>query len=403
MKKILYISLVIPLLLTTGCFDEEEISSEQTQSFVKFFNNYPIFYGVDAEQVPGSGYALLGTVEEPVTGNTEICLLRTNEYGNTIDSARYYGRSLDDKAYRLRVLSDGGFAILGSSQNPVTGKQEVFFIRTNSVGDIIWTRTIGSTLNLEALDFEIDHSGSFIMTGYVESSTPATNKQVWIWAIDQDGNNPMWSAKIYGAEKDDEGRHIQIMGDGGYVITGVTSSYPSGTPVSHAFLLRTNSSGLSSGFDPLPSTENEEGNCIRILDAETFLILCTVKSTTSVSGADIRLKKVQKILPFEPELIWEKTYANPGNDIGQCLLTEGTSIFILGTTATASTKTAISLISTDSEGNNPVYSIFGLETQLSGSSLEFTSDNGFIISGTNKLSESSASATLIKTRPDGSL
>lgn len=403
MKKILHISLFLPVLLVLACFDEKEISPEQNRSFIKFFNNYPIFYGADAEQVPGIGYALLGTVEEPVTGNTDICLLRTNEYGNTIDSARYYGRALDDKAYRLRVLSDGGFAILGSSQNPVTGKLEVFFVRTNSVGDVIWTRFIGSALNLEARDFEIDQAGSFIMTGYVESSTPVTNKQVWIWAIDQDGNNPMWSAKTYGAEKDDEGRNIQIMDDGGYVITGVTSSYPSGTQVSHAFLLRTNSSGLSSGFDPLPSTENEEGNCIRILDAETFLILGTVKSATSASGADIRLKKVQKKPMFEPEIIWEKTYENPGNDIGQCLLTKGGSIFILGTTATASTKTAITLISTDGEGNNPAYSVFGLETQLSASSLENTSDNGFLISGTNKLSENSASATLIKTLPDGSL
>lgn len=403
MKYHFYIPLLISVLLITACFDEKDISSDQSKSFIKFFNNYPISYGTDAIQVPGSGYALLGTVEEPITGNTQICLIRTDEYGNTIDSAQFYGRALDDKAYRLRLLSDGGFAILGSSQNPVSGKLEVYFLRTDPVGDVLWTRTIGSTLNLEALDFEIDNAGSFIMTGYVESSTPVTNKQVWIWAIDDEGNNPLWSAKTYGANKDDEGRCIQIMDDGGYVITGVTRSYPSGTLVSHAFLLKTNSSGLSSVFDPLPSSDDEEGNSIQIIDPETFLIAGTVKSATSASGADIILKKVHKVPPSEVEVIWSRTYENPGNDNGQCLLSEGGSIYLLGSTATASTKTAISLISADSEGNNPLYSVFGLETQLSASSLAKTSDGGFVISGTNKLSESSASATLIKTRPDGSL
>jgi hypothetical protein len=76
---------------------------------------------------------------------------------------------------------------------------------------------------------------------------------------------------------------------------------------------------------------------------------------------------------------------------------------MLTTMATSGINSAISLIITDSEGNFPAYTTIGIGTQLSGSSFAITSDNGFIITGTNKYSDNSLSATLIKTLSGGKL
>jgi hypothetical protein len=395
--------------LASACFDEKDITSVQSESFMKYYNNYPVFTGADVKQTSGRGYALIGTVEN-TDGTTSICLIRTDEYGNLLDSARYYGRGMNAKAYSLQVLSDGDLAILGSSVNQTSGKREVLFIRTDSGGDIEWTRTIAGTgLNVEAKHFKVDDLGSFIMTGYAENSIASSDKQVLVAALDKDGNPLFWSPKKYGAEKDDEGRHLQILSDGSYVITGTTRSYPSGTAYSRAFIMKVNTSGGSPGFFPVVQQnpdetvkENETGSGIRVVDDNHFLVVGTVGSSSSVTGTDIMLKLVS-LVDFELNIQWQKTFGGAGNDSGQCLLTENGEIQILGTTTTSGINTAISLIITDSQGNNPKYSIFGLGTQLSASSLEYTSEGGFIISGTNKLFNNSISFTLIKTRADGSM
>jgi hypothetical protein len=100
---------------------------------------------------------------------------------------------------------------------------------------------------------------------------------------------------------------------------------------------------------------------------------------------------------------WSRTYLLPGNDVGTQVLTQGSQICILSTTATVGTNTAISIMMTDLSGNNELFSSFGLGTQLTASSMERTANQGFIISGSNKLNENSTSATLIRTRKSATL
>jgi len=138
------------------------------------------------------------------------------------------------------------------------------------------------------------------------------------------------------------------------------------------------------------------------LDDSHFLVTGTVGSSSSIQGSDIMLKRVS-LIDFELTSEWSKVFGGTGNDYGQSLLTENGAVQILATTATTGVNSAISLIITDSQGNNPKYTTFGLGTQLSASSLAGTSEGGFIISGTNKLTDNSISFTLIKTRADGSM
>jgi hypothetical protein len=401
MKRTLYIPLILLLLVASSCFDETDITSVQAESFIKYFNPYPVFTAADAKPV-AQGYALLGTVENSL-GISRICLIRTDEYGNTIDTARYYGEYDVARAYCLQVLSDGGFAILGSVKDPATAKFVVYFIRTDELGNPIWTRKIPGAGNVEALHFEVNAQETFIMTGYAEKSSSVSEKQIWIGALDKDGNQPFWSPKMYGADKDDEGRHLQILNDGSFVITGVTKNDPANAGFNRAFIIKANSTGGAPGIYYLPSDGEEEGNCIRVIDNEHFLISGTVKKTSSSTGSDIMLKRIS-LINFVLTTQWDKPVELDGNDVGQSLITDGNSIYILGTNSTTAENTAISFVITDSEGNSPRYSFFGLGSQLSGSSFERTSfDNGFIISGTNKHSENSISASLIKIRADGSL
>jgi hypothetical protein len=379
-----------------------DISPVQAESFVKYYNTYAVFSGADAKQTGASGYAALGTVESYTSG-TQICLLRMDAFGNLLDSARYYGRSLNDQAYCLQVLTDG-YAILGSSQNPSTGKSEVYFVRTNLAGDVLWTRIIGAAENVEATHFEVSPAGSFYLTGYViTEKLGVLNKDLWLFGFDSEGNNIAdWEApRIIGGNKDDEGTHLQLMSDGKIAITGYTRSYPSGTLYSQAFIIITNATGGLSIFAYTTNEWNEQANCIRVLGTNSYLLTGTSSALTT-SSTDIMLKKVS-LSGSNIQVAWEKSFGGSGNDYGTCAQIKNNAIYLLATKATAGINSSIAVITTNIDGANERYMYFGENSQMSASTLENTEDEGFIISGTNKHSDNDISLALIKTRPDTSL
>ena len=400
MKQSILITLA--LLLLAAC-DKMEITPSQADAFIKFFNTYPVFSGTDVKEVPGKGYAMIGTVESYDAGS-QICLFRTDESGNLLDSARYYGRSLNDQAYCLQLLEDNGFGILGSSINPQTETKEVYFIRTDSTGEVLWIRTFSGTGNIEASHFEVSQSGSFIMTGYAESARTGLDKDIWLFGMDENGNNiESWpSPRLIGGTKDDVGTYLQLLDDGKIVITGQTRSYPSGTITGNAFILQTGPTGLGGILSPIESTMDDIGNCVRIIDKNTFILAGTSKNTAAAAGNDIMLKKVV-LSPSGLQIQWQKSFGGNGDDYGQRLIMSDNSLYLLVTSASSGINSSIALIITDLNGNNEVYTSYGEGSQLSSSSFDMTSNNGFIIIGTNKHSDVDMSLALIRVRPEGTL
>jgi hypothetical protein len=386
MKKNLLALLLI--VMAVSC-DKQDISENQANSFVKYYNNYPEFSAADVVEVNQSGYAILGTAKTYVAG-TQLCLLRTNKYGNTIDSARFYGRSLDDQAYCLKVLPDKGFAMLGSSRNPITENLDVYLIRTDSVGNVLWTRTIEGAGNIEARHFEVDGEGSFFMAGYCEVVGFA--KQIWWFALKDDGSDLWLNPRTFGYDKDDEGTHLQILQDGGLVITG----YTQGALYKNAIIILTDINGVVDNSFSIASATDEEGTCVRALDDNNFLLLGTTATTggSNISLFDVYLSSAEQVVH------WKQTYSDSDKEIGNALLTDDNAIYMLGTSGTSETNTAISLITADALGNQLERSVFGMGSQLSGGSFQRTADGGFIITGTNKHSDNSVSVALIKTGAD---
>lgn len=386
MKRNLLALLLI--VMAVSC-DKQDISETQADTFVKYYNNYPEFSAADVVQVNQSGYAILGTAKTYVAG-TQLCLLRTDKYGNTIDSARFYGRSLDEQAYCLKAMPDNGFALLGSSRNPVTDNLDVYLIRTDSVGNVLWTRTIEGTGNIEARHFEVDGEGSFFMAGYCDVVGFA--KQIWWFALQEDGSNLWLNPRTFGYGNDDEGNHLQILQDGGLVITG----YSEGASYKNAIIILTDINGVVDNSFSIAAATDEEGTCVRALDDNNFLLLGT---TATSGGSNISLFNVY-LSSAEQVVHWKQTYSDSDKEIGNAVLTDGNAIYILGTSVTSETNTAISLITADDLGNQLVRSTFGMGSQLSGCSLQRTTDGGFIIAGTNKHSDNSISVALIKTGAD---
>jgi hypothetical protein len=198
------------------------------------------------------------------------------------------------------------------------------------------------------------------------------------------------------------GTYLQLLNDGKIIITGQTRSYPSGTLNGHAFVLQTGPTGLGGILSTLESSVDEIGNCIRVMENTTYVIAGTTQNSSSATGNDIMLKKVA-LSPTGLQIQWQRSFGDNGDDYGQRVISHNNELYLLVTTASAGTNSSIALITTDLNGNNEIYNTFGEGSHLSCSSFDRTSNDGFIIIGTNKHSDNDMSMALIRLRPEGTL
>ena len=64
------------------------------------------------------------------------------------------------------------------------------------------------------------------MTGYTLNFVSPFDKEVWLFAIDENGEDLWPSQRIYGGARDEEGRCLKILDDGKIAITGSSRSWP---------------------------------------------------------------------------------------------------------------------------------------------------------------------------------
>ena len=108
-------------------------------------------------KAPGTGFALAGSTESKIlpggqhtAGQADFWLVRTDLNGVMLWN-RTYGGSSEDFAYAVTAMSDGGFALAGSTQskdlaNPVLlpGKRHGWLVRTDAAGNLLWSQMIGA-------------------------------------------------------------------------------------------------------------------------------------------------------------------------------------------------------------------------------------------------------------------
>lgn len=378
-----YICILITLAF--AC-DKEDLSDAQSEKFVKYYANFPEFVAADVINSE-SGYIVLGTALTADSG-TQICLIRTDAKGNSTGPESVYGREKNDRAYCIKSLPDGGLILMGTSQNPLTDKLEVMVIKIDQDGEPVWTRFISeSGQNVEAKNFAIGDNGAIYLAGYCSTAEKA--KQIWVFAINANGNDLWTSSRTFGYDWDDEAAYLSIMDDGDLLMTGYLSS---NGIVKNAYLLRTDPEGSLDAFLPLLSAENKEGCSVVAMNNNDFLVLST---RTIGDYRDITLDMIDYA---NMDTAWAKAYPTPENEVCKGLIFSNNKFYILNTKSTSSSRSLISVLTTDAEGNKLAVNDFGIATGLTASSFQTTADGGFIIAGTNEVTEENNTAlTLIKT------
>jgi TolB-like protein len=189
------------------------------------------------QQTSDGGYILAGYTRSFGAGGSDAFLVKTDANGNVI-WAKTYGGTSDDLFYNFLQTSDGGYILAGSTSSFGAGGSDVFLVKTDANGNIIWAKTYGGTSSDGAFSVQQTSDGGYILAGFTYSFG-AGGSDVFLIKTDANGNI-IW-AKTYGGTGGENATSVLQTSDGGYILAGETNSFGAGG--GDAFLIKTDENG----------------------------------------------------------------------------------------------------------------------------------------------------------------
>ena len=210
-------------------------------------------YGRSAQQTTDGGYIFAG-YSNSFGASYDYYLIKTNSTGDTTWT-RTYGGIGTDYGMWVQQTTDGGYIIAGATDSYGAGSRDFYLVKTDSIGDTLWTRTYGGIDMEYCYNVRQTTDGGYIAAGYT-TSYGAGGRDFYLVKTDSNGDT-LWTG-IYGGIDYDYGMGVQQTTDGGYIFTGYTNSYGAGGY--DFYLIKTDSAGDTLWTRTYGGTETERPN-----------------------------------------------------------------------------------------------------------------------------------------------
>jgi hypothetical protein len=200
------------------------------------------------QQTSDGGYVFTGFTGSRGVGDRQVYIVKTDASGDTVWTRAYGGPSMDE-GDDVRLTDDGGYVVAGYTLSFGAGGRDFYLVKTDSNGDTLWTRTFGDRDYDESYSVQQTDDGGYVVAGYT-ASVVTTYMDVYLVKTDA-GGDIVWTRTYSHTPGDDVGYSIQLTSDHGYVIAGYSDPYA--PPFYDIYLIKTDSLGNVAVAEPKAS------------------------------------------------------------------------------------------------------------------------------------------------------
>jgi hypothetical protein len=264
-------------------------------------------------------------------------------------------------------------------------------------GDTLWTRIHGGSGEDRGLYIQQTSDGGYIITGHT-TSFGAGFYDVYLVKTDANGDT-LWT-RTYGGTNGDYSYYIEQTADDGYIIVGLTTSFGAGG--NDLYLLKTDINGDTLWTRAHGGIDDECGQCVRQTADGGYIVVGYTKSFGANPGHhyDVWLLKTDA----NGDTLWTRTYGGSMSDEGWYIqeTTDGEYI-IAGMTASFGAGWGdFYLLKTDANGDTLWTRAYGGWDYDYARCVQQTADGGYIMGGAG-MSDGAGpyDVYLVRTDPNG--
>lgn len=347
------------------------------------------------------GYILVGSTTYDTAGSSDLWVIRTDEKG-TILWQKTYGTSAIDRGFWVRQTFDGdgdpsGFVVAGGSIHSSTQQVGIWVFKLDSDGSVDWEKVYKGS--------DMSYIGSIQQTpdaGYIVAG--AKDSEAIVLKLDASGGID-WD-RTWGVDGSsyDEARDVYRTADGGYIVAG-TTSFSAGN-LDDFLIVKLN---VGEGIEWIRTYGDsgiyERAYSVRQTSDEGYIV--AGERETPGSGEDPSDKDVWVIkLDSSGDVLWQKTYGGDNQDYARCIQQANDGGYIVcGTTASYGDEDGdLWLIKLNSSGSIEWQKTYGGVDQDNGRYIQQTDDGGYIVAGvTLSFGSGNGDAWVLKLKSDGSI
>jgi hypothetical protein len=316
MKMKHYVSIGILSMLFFSCEKERSDSSHKI-SFEKSYGGTMDDKGNSA-LIKGNALYVLGTTKSFNEPNGDFYLLKLDLEGNIIYE-KTYGGSAPDYGIEIIESRDGNIVLVGSTESAGNGLQDIYAIKINEAGDVLWETTIGGAMNDKPASIIETSNGNFCIAGGSESYSNG-GQDIYLCWLDQNGN--LIREENYGGTSLDGSTEIMEIENNELMLYGYTKNF--GATSRDFILLKLQSSGELIWQKRYGGDGYEESQDFARTANGDFVL--SGHSSSIDPNHDLYALKVDA----NGNKIWDKHYGGAAHDGGQSMLinSDGNYVYI---------------------------------------------------------------------------
>ncbi|MBK7762261.1 MAG: T9SS type A sorting domain-containing protein [Bacteroidetes bacterium] len=352
-------------------------------TFQKAYGGTAMDEGKSVKQTTDGGYIMAGTTTSFGSGGYDMLVIKTNTIGDTIWTKSFGGSTDNEYGFCIQQTNDGGYIVSGVASSFFDVSGDMYIIKLKANGDTTWTRTYGGIGYEWGANIQQTSDGGYIVVG----QTPAYGAggfDAYLVKLNSNGNI-VWT-KTYGGSGLEIGSSVDQTTDGGYILTGQIDTYGAGG--GDFYLVKTDATGNVAWTKAYGQSGTEAGVSVKQTLDGGYIICGTSENALGPLGPDMCLVKTNSV----GDTLWAKLYGGPMIDEGyEVNQTADGGYIMVGKSFSFSTAGDydVYVVKVNGQGDVQWSKTYGGSGASSnneiGYSINQTSDGGYVIVGESTL------------------